>query len=47
MNESERSEWTTSEDINGRMADHYYYYQCCGSGSEIRCFFDPWIRDPK
>jgi hypothetical protein len=20
--------------------------QCCGSGSEIRCLFDPWIRDP-
>ena len=21
--------------------------QCCGSGSGIRCFFDPWIRDPE
>jgi hypothetical protein len=21
-------------------------YQCCGSGSGIRCLFDPWIRDP-
>ncbi len=21
-------------------------YQCYGSGSEIRCLFDPWIRDP-
>ncbi len=20
--------------------------QCCGSGSGIRCLFDPWIRDP-
>jgi hypothetical protein len=20
--------------------------QCCGSGSVIRCIFDPWIRDP-
>ncbi len=20
--------------------------QCCGSGSEIRCLFDPWIRYP-
>jgi hypothetical protein len=20
--------------------------QCCGSGSGIRCRFDPWIRDP-
>jgi hypothetical protein len=20
-------------------------FQCCGSGSGIRCFFDPWIRD--
>jgi hypothetical protein len=19
--------------------------QCCGSGSGIRCLFDPWIRD--
>ncbi len=23
-----------------------YFYQCCGPGSGIRCFFDPWIRDP-
>ncbi len=22
------------------------YCQCCGSGSGIRCLFDPWIRDP-
>ncbi len=22
------------------------YKQCCGSGSGIRCLFDPWIRDP-
>ncbi len=22
-------------------------YQCCGSGSGIRCLFDPWIRDPE
>jgi hypothetical protein len=21
-------------------------YQCCGSGSGIRCLFDPGIRDP-
>jgi hypothetical protein len=21
-------------------------FQCCGSGSGIRCYFDPWIRDP-
>jgi hypothetical protein len=21
--------------------------QCCGSGSGIRCLFDPWIRDPE
>jgi hypothetical protein len=21
------------------------YSQCCGSGSGIRCLFDPWIRD--
>jgi hypothetical protein len=20
--------------------------QCCGSGSRIRCLFDPWFRDP-
>jgi hypothetical protein len=20
--------------------------QCCGSGSGIGCFFDPWVRDP-
>jgi hypothetical protein len=23
-----------------------HYYQCCGSGSGIRCLFDHWIRDP-
>ncbi len=23
----------------------HYLLQCCGSGSGIRCFFDPWIRD--
>jgi hypothetical protein len=23
-----------------------YKMQCCGSGSGIRCFFDPWIQDP-
>ncbi len=22
-------------------------FQCCGSGSGIRCLFDPWIRDPE
>jgi hypothetical protein len=22
-----------------------YFCQCCGSGSRIRCLFDPWIRD--
>jgi hypothetical protein len=21
------------------------FKQCCGSGSRIRCLFDPWIRD--
>ncbi len=25
----------------------YYFPQCCGSGSGIRCLFDPWIRDPE
>jgi hypothetical protein len=24
----------------------YGYMQYCGSGSGIRCLFDPWIRDP-
>jgi hypothetical protein len=24
-----------------------YQEQCCGSGSGIRCLFDPWIRDPR
>ncbi len=23
-----------------------YISHCCGSGSGIRCLFDPWIRDP-
>jgi hypothetical protein len=30
-------------------AAHFRYFvfcQCCGSGSGIRCLFDPWIRDP-
>jgi hypothetical protein len=22
------------------------FFQCCGSGSGIRCLFDPWIWDP-
>ncbi len=22
------------------------FYQCCGPGFGIRCFFNPWIRDP-
>jgi hypothetical protein len=22
------------------------YFQCCGSGSGIRCLFYPWVRDP-
>ncbi len=27
---------------------HFYTCrQCCGSGSGIRCLFDPWIRDPE
>ena len=24
-----------------------FSWQCCGSGSGIRCVFDPWIRDPE
>ncbi len=24
-----------------------YTGQCCGSGTGIRCLFDPWIRDPE
>jgi len=24
----------------------YGTFQCCGSGSGIGCFFDPWIQDP-
>jgi hypothetical protein len=22
------------------------FFRCCGSGSGIRCLFDPWIQDP-
>jgi hypothetical protein len=22
------------------------FFQCCGSGSGVRCLFDPWCRDP-
>jgi hypothetical protein len=25
----------------------FSWQQCCGSGSGIRCLFDPWIRDPE
>jgi hypothetical protein len=28
------------------LAPHQRNMQCCGSGSGIRCLFDPWIRDP-
>jgi hypothetical protein len=28
----------------GKYVDQW---QCCGSGSGIRCLFDPWIRDPE
>jgi hypothetical protein len=24
-----------------------FFFQCCGSGSGIRCLLDPWIRDPE
>ncbi len=30
----------------GKVSHLRCYWQCWGSGSEIRCFFDPWIRDP-
>jgi hypothetical protein len=33
---------------NLRMAEYQKTgKQCCGSGSGIRCLFDPWIRDPE
>jgi hypothetical protein len=28
------------------LAKKASFNQCCGSGSGIRCLFDPWIRDP-
>jgi hypothetical protein len=31
----------------GVDAGHHSCKQCCGSGSGIRCLFDPWIRDPE
>jgi hypothetical protein len=37
---------TTLEDII-RCCTLRTAYQCCGSGSGIRCLFDPWIRDPE
>jgi hypothetical protein len=38
-----RSEWVYKlyADIPKQTLRH-----CCGSGSGIRCLFDPWIRDP-
>jgi hypothetical protein len=34
----------------GHSLGRKYFYRafllCCGSGSGIRCLFDPWIRDP-
>jgi hypothetical protein len=32
--------------IPSSLTVRYPRKQCCGSGSGIRCFFDPWIRDP-
>jgi hypothetical protein len=31
----------------GFRKDWYWkdFHQCCGSGSRIRCLFDPWIQD--
>jgi hypothetical protein len=29
--------------LNTNLVSHY---QCCGSGSKIRCLFGPWTRDP-
>jgi hypothetical protein len=31
----------------GTFAEGPLIEQCCGSGSGIRCLFDPWIRDPE
>ena len=31
----------------GRRVTTDCHKQCCGSGSGIRCLFDPWIRDPE
>jgi hypothetical protein len=33
--------------FNGCMGGYLFENQCCGSGSGIRCLFDPWIRDPE
>jgi hypothetical protein len=34
-----------AEDLHCRHNNCISVHQCCGSGSGIRCFFDPWIRD--
>jgi hypothetical protein len=35
---------TTGPTINNLKIELFQY---CGSGSGIRCIFDPWIRDPE
>ncbi len=30
-----------------KLSPRYSRTQCCGSGSGIRCLFNPWIRDPE
>ncbi len=31
--------------VNNQVPKVRMAKQCCGSGSGIRCLFDPWIRD--
>jgi hypothetical protein len=37
------SRYTNEE--RGVFGTYDRIFQCCGSGSGIRCLFDPWIRD--
>ncbi len=44
--EEERDKWIAEIDLDpAYKVNLQFFSQCRGSGSGIRCLFDPWIRD--
>jgi hypothetical protein len=44
--EEERDKWIAEIDLDpAYKVNLQFSFQCCGSGSGIRCLIDPWIRD--